>query len=295
MKRLTLKSMIVALAIAATVTANAQSISFPQPSPTASFSQNFATAKIEVSYSRPSAKGRKVFGDVVPFGKLWRTGANNATTISFGEDVKLNGMDVKAGKYGLLTIPGESEWTVIITKDLTVTSEDGYKKENDAARFTVKPGKTASTIETFTIEVANIKNNEADLDLKWENTVVSVKVTADYDAKIAKQIDDVMAKDTRPYSGAASYYLETGRDLNKALDWINKAIASYPGAYWNLLTKAKIQVAMKDYNGAIATSMQSWTLAKEGNNDAYMKMNEELQAQIKANPAYKPAPAKKKS
>ncbi|MES2779883.1 MAG: DUF2911 domain-containing protein [Bacteroidota bacterium] len=296
MKKLTLKSTLVALAIAASLTVTAQTISFPQPSPTASFSQNFATSKIEVSYSRPGMKGRKIFGDVVPFGKLWRTGANGATTISFGEDVKLNGSDVKAGKYGLLTIPGESEWTVIITKDLTVTSEDGYKKENDVVRFTVKPTKSNSSIETFTIEVANIKNNEADIDLKWENTVASIKVTSDYDARIAKQIDEVMAKDTRPYSGAASYYLETGRDLNKSLEWINKAIAAYPGAFWNLLTKAKIQVAMKDYNGAMATSQQSWTLAKEGNNDAYMKMNEELQAQIKANPAYKPAaPAKKKS
>jgi Protein of unknown function (DUF2911) len=294
MKRLTLKSTFVALAIAASVTVNAQSISFPQPSPTASFSQNFATSKIEVSYSRPSAKGRKVFGDVVPFGKLWRTGANGATTISFGEDVKLNGSDVKAGKYGLLTIPGESEWTVIITKDLTVTSEDAYKKENDIARFQVKSSKLNYNVETFTIEVSNIKNNEASLDLKWENTAVSIKVTADYDARIAKQIDEVMAKDTRPYAGAANYYLETGRDLNKALDWMNKAIASYPKAYWNLLAKAKIQVALKDYNGAMATSMESWTLAKEGNNDAYVKMNEELQAQIKANPAYKPAPAKKK-
>lgn len=294
MKRLTLKTTLVALAIAAAVTANAQSISFPQPSPTASFSQNFATSKIEVSYSRPSAKGRKVFGDVVPFGKLWRTGANGATTISFGEDVKLNGSDVKAGKYGLLSIPGESEWTIIITKDLTVTSEDAYKKENDVARFQVKPSKLNYSVETFTIEVSNMKNNEASLDLKWENTAVSIKVTADYDARIAKQIEEVMAKDTRPYAGAANYYLETGRDLNKALDWMNKAIASYPKAYWNLLAKAKIQVALKDYNGAMATSMESWTLAKEGNNDAYVKMNEELQAQIKANPAYKPAPAKKK-
>jgi hypothetical protein len=294
MKRLTLKSAAVALAIAATVTASAQTISFPQPSPTASFSQNFATAKIEVSYSRPGMKGRKIFGDVVPFGKLWRTGANGATTISFGEDVKLNGNEVKAGKYGLLTIPGESEWTVIITKDLTVTSEDAYKKENDVLRFQAKPAKLNHTIETFTIEVSNIKNNEADLDLKWENTNLTIKVTADYDARIAKQIDEVMAKDTRPYAGAASYYLESGRDLNKALDWINKAIASYPKAYWNLLTKAKIQVALKDFTGAMATSMESWTLAKEGNNDAYLKMNEELQAQIKANPAYKPVPSKKK-
>jgi hypothetical protein len=294
MKRQTLKSTVVALAMSAAMSLNAQTIPFPQPSPLATFSQNFATSKIDVSYSRPGVKGRKIYGDVVPFGKLWRTGANGATNITFGEDVKLNGNDVKAGKYGLLAIPSESEWTIIITKDLTVTSEDAYKKENDVARFQVKPAKLNDAVETFTIEVSNIKNTEADVQIKWENTAVSFKVTTDYDARISKQIEDVMAKDTRPYSGAASYYLENGKDLNKALDWINKAIASNPMAYWNVLTKAKIQVALKDYNGAMATSMESWNIAKESNDVSYMKRNEELQAKIKANPAYKPVPAKKK-
>ncbi len=289
-----MKNYLLALALAGTMAVSAQTIPFPQPSPSASFSQNFATSKIEVSYSRPSAKGRKVFGDVVPFGKLWRTGANGATTISFGEDVKLNGMDVKAGKYGLLTIPGESDWTVIITKDLTVTSEGAYKQENDIARFVVKSTRTAATVETFTIAVNNLKNTEADIELTWENTAVSFKVTADYDARISKQIEESMAKDTRPYSQAASYYLENGKDLNKALEWINKAVAANPQAYWNLYTKAKIQNALKDYNGAMATSTESWTIAKEGGDGSYMKNNEKLQAEIKANPAYKPAPAKKK-
>lgn len=290
-----MKNYLLTLALAGTMAVSAQTIPFPQPSPSASFSQNFATSKIEVNYSRPSAKGRKVFGDVVPFGKLWRTGANGATTISFGEDVKLNGMEVKAGKYGLLTIPGESDWTVIITKDLTVTSEGAYKQENDVARFVVKSTRTAVAVETFTIAVNNLKNTEADVELAWENTSVSFKVTADYDARISKQIEESMAKDTRPYSQAASYYLENGKDLNKSLEWINKAVASNPKAYWNLLTKAKIQYALKDYNGAMATSMESWTVAKEGGDESYMKNNEKLQAEIKANPAYKPsAPAKKK-
>lgn len=289
-----MKKLLSMLALTSAMALNAQTIPFPQPSPTASVSQNFATSKIEISYSRPGAKGRKVYGDVVPFGKFWRTGANGATTISFGEDVKLNGTEVKAGKYGLLSIPGEAEWTIIITKDLTVTSEDAYKKENDIARFAVKTTRLNYMVETFTIEVSNIKNNEADIEIKWENTSVAFKVSAEYDAKISKQIEEVMAKDTRPYSGAASYYLENGKDLNKALEWINKSVAANPKAYWNLLTKAKIQVALKDYNGAMATSMESWNVAKADNDDAYMKRNENLQAEIKANPAYKPTPAKKK-
>lgn len=272
----------------------AQSIPFPQPSPSATVSQSFATSKIEISYSRPGAKGRKVFGDVVPFGKFWRTGANAATTISFGEDVKINGMEVKAGKYGLLSYPGETEWTIILTKDLNVTSEDGYKKENDVARFMVKPSRLASMVETFTIEIGNLKNNECDLELKWENTAVSLKVTTDYDARITKQIDETMAKDTRPYFGAANYYFENNKDLKKALEWVSKAADANPKAYWVLLLKAKIQKALKDYNGAMATSQQSLDLAKADNNDSYIKNNEKLMAEIKAMPDYKPAPEKKK-
>jgi hypothetical protein len=289
-----MKNYFLTLALAGSMALNAQTVSFPQPSPTASISQNFATSKIELSYSRPSAKGRKVFGDVVPFGKLWRTGANGATTITFGEDVQINGADVKAGKYGLLSIPGETEWTIIISKDVNVTNEGAYKQENDVTRFAVKSTRTNDKVETFTIELANLQNNEADVQLKWENTAVSFKVSSNFDARLSKYIEETMAKDTRPYSQAASYYLENGKDLKLALEWIDKAIAAYPKGYWNIHTKAKIQLAMKDYDAAMATSMESWEMAKAGTDDAYMKRNEVLQAEIKANPAYKPAAGKKK-
>jgi hypothetical protein len=283
-----------AIALFAATFVNAQTIPFPQPSPAATVSQNFATSKIEISYARPSARGRKVFGDVVPFGKFWRTGANAATTISFGEDVKVNGQDVKAGKYGIITFPGENEWTIVLTKDLNVTSEDAYKKENDVARFQVKPAATASFIETFTIEVSNMKNDACDIEIKWERTVVTLKVAANYDDRLMKQIGEVMNKDTRPYYGAANYYFENGKDLNQALVWVNKAVEANPKAYWVLLLKAKIQRGLKDYDGAITTATQSMEIAKADNNDTYVKNNERLIAEIKALPDYKPAPAKKK-
>jgi len=272
----------------------AQSIPFPQPSPAANVSQNFATSKIEINYSRPSAKGRKVFGEVVPFGKFWRTGANGATTINFGEDVKINGTDVKAGKYGLLSYPGESEWTIVITKDLTVTSEDAYKKENDVARFTVKTEKLNDYCETFTIELNNIRNDAADLVIKWEQTSVRLKIMSFYDDRITKQIGEVMGKDSRPYYGSANYYYENNKDLNQALVWVNKAVEANPKAYWVLLLKAKIQKGLKDYNGALETSNKSMALAKEGNDEAYQKSNERLQAEIKALPDFVPAKTKKK-
>ncbi len=290
MKKLILTSV---LASTLVLGSTAQQISFPQPSPTASVSQNFATSKIEINYSRPSVKGRTVFGDVVPFGKLWRTGANGATTVSFGEDVKINGTNVKAGKYGLLTIPNQNEWTVILTKDLNVTSEGAYKQENDAARINVKPAKLNYTVETFTIEVANIKDKACDIEIKWANTAAVLNVTADYDAAISKQIEDAMSKDTRPYFQAANYYFENGKDLNKALAWVNKAVEANPKAFWQVLLKAKIQRALKDYNGAIATAEQGLALAKEASSDPYIKMNETLIAEIKALPDYKPATKKK--
>jgi hypothetical protein len=295
MKKTVIKFFVMACAAIQLSSVSAQQIPFPQPSPTATVSQNFATSKIELSYSRPGAKGRKVFGDVVPFGQVWRTGANGATTISFGDDVKLNGMEVKAGKYGLLTIPGQSEWTIIITKDLTVTNASAYKQENDVVRLKVNPVSVATPVETFTIEVANMKSNEADVVLKWENTTVSFKVSADIDAKLNKMIDETMAKDSRPYFQSANFYYENGKDLNKALEWVNKAADANPDAYWVLHLKAKIQKGLKDYNGAVASATASMEKAKTGGDDAYVKNNEKLLTEIKALPDYKEvAPAKKK-
>ena len=292
-----MKKTIILTALAAslfTARVEAQSIPFPQPSPTCTVSQNFATSKIEISYSRPSAKGRKIFGDVVPYGKFWRTGANSATTVLFGEDVKVNGIDVKAGKYGLITFPGETEWTVVLTKDLTVTSADAYKQENDVARFTVKVEKNLNYVETFTIDPANMRNDACDLMLKWEQVIVRIKVMSYYDERLSKQITEVMSKDTRPYSGAANYYYENNKDLNQALVWINKSLEANPKAYWNWLLKAKIQKGLKDYAGALETSNKSLELAKADNDDAYVKNNEKLQAEIKALPDYVPAKTKKK-
>lgn len=279
MKQLIL-SAAAALLLSAPV-ANAQSIPFPQPSPTATVAQNFATSKIELSYSRPSAKGRKVFGDVVPFGKFWRTGANSATTISFGEDVKVNGTDVKAGKYGLITFPGEREWTVVLTKDLNVNNAEAYKQENDVARFTVASERLNDIVETFTIDVNNMRNDACEIQLRWENTLVRVKVSASYDEKLTKQIAEVMGKDTRPFYGAANYYYENNKDLNQALTWINKALDANSKAYWVWLLKAKIQKGLKDYNGALESSAKSMELAKADNDDAYIRNNEKLQEEIK--------------
>jgi tetratricopeptide (TPR) repeat protein len=274
--------------------AQAQTIPFPQPSPATTISQSFATSKIEINYARPSARGRKVFGDVVPFGKFWRTGANSATTISFGEDVFINGIEVKAGKYGIVTFPNANEWTVVLTKDLNVTSADDYNQANDVARFNIKTEQLNQFVETFTIELNNMRNDAADLIIKWEQTQVKLSIKSNYDERLSKQIETVMGKDSRPYYGAANYYYENNKDLNQALTWINKAVEANPKAYWVWLLKAKIQKGLKDYNGALETSAKSYELAKADNDDAYMRNNEKLQAEIKALPDFKPSKAKKK-
>lgn len=274
--------------------AQSQTISFPQASPTTTVSQNFATSKIELSYSRPSAKGRKVFGDVVSFGSIWRTGANSATTITFGEDVKINNSDIKAGKYGLLTIPGATEWTIILTKDLTVTNAQAYKQENDVLRFSVKPETLPYFTETFEIEIANVKTNQVDIELIWEKTSVSFTVIADLDSKLSKQIADVMGKDSRPYYQSANWYYENGKDLKTALEWANKAVDANPNAFWVLHLKAKIQKSLKDYNGAIATATLSLEKAKADGDEAFVRNNEKLINEIKALPDYSPTGGKKK-
>jgi hypothetical protein len=270
----------------------AQSLNIPPASPQQTLTQQFATSKIEISYFRPSARDRVVFGDVVPFDKLWRTGANSASTIYFGEDVTIDGKELPKGKYGLLSIPGKSEWILILSKDTTVTSERAYKQENDALRLTVKPVSLTNKVETFTISVDNIKNNEADIVLSWENTAVSFTVKADIDAKIMKEIDEVMGKDTRPYYQAASYYFNNNKDMNKALEWVNKAIEARPDAFWMTHMKAKILLNLNRLNEAVDAAELSKKQAQAISYEEYVKMNDALLAEIKARPGYKPAKKK---
>ena len=212
--------------------------------------QDLGSGKIEISYSRPSVKGRTVFGDVVPFDKVWRTGANAATTISFGDETTINGMKIGAGKYGLLTIPGKTDWTIIITKDTAVNNANNYKQENDLLRIPVKAKTLSSKVETFTIDINNIKATEAEIFLRWDKTEVSFKLTVNFDAKALAFIEEQMKGEEkdRPYYNAASYYYDNGKDLNKALEWVNKAIEAKPDAFFIIHLKAKIQNKLGDKN-----------------------------------------------
>jgi Protein of unknown function (DUF2911) len=256
--------------------ANAQTLTTPQPSPTQTIKQNFSLGSVELSYSRPGKKGRKIMGDLVPFGKVWRTGANAATTLTFSDDVTIGGTEVKAGKYGLLTIPDADKWTIIISKDITVNQPSAYKPENDVVRVQADVVKIPFTIENFTINFADITGSTCNLEMMWENTYVQFAIKAGTDAKVMKQIDDVMNKDNKPYFAAASYYYDNGKDLNQALSWVNKALETNKDAFFMYLLKARIHKKLGDKTAAKAAATSCIEYATKAKNDDYVKMATEL-------------------
>ncbi|MBS1948555.1 MAG: DUF2911 domain-containing protein [Bacteroidetes bacterium] len=260
---------------------SAQQIKTPAPSPPQFVKQDFGLSSIELSYSRPGVKGRSVFGDLVPYGKVWRTGANSATTITFGDDVIIGDKKIPAGKYGLLTIPGAQEWTIIITKQLDVTSPAAYKQDQDVVRLTARADDLPFPIENFTILFSNVTANSCDLQLVWDRTVVSFPIKTEIDSKIMAQIDEAMNKDNKPYFAAAMYYLDNGRDLNKALEWFNKATEQSPTAFFIFYQKAKCLAKLGKKQDAIAVAQKSMQLAKDAKNDDYVALNEKLIASLR--------------
>jgi len=255
--------------------ADAQSIKTPQPSPGQMIKQDFGISSIELNYSRPGIKGRKIFGDLVPYGKVWRTGANSATRIKFSDDVIIGGQALKAGEYAVYTIPNEKEWEIIINKGSANWGTD-YKQEDDILRVKANPVKLDQPVETFTIQFANVKSSSTDLQIMWDKTLVSVPITTNIDKKIMAQIDNAMNKDGRPYFQAAMYYMETGRDLNQALTWLDKAIEQNPNAYWVYHQKANALAKLGKKSEAKTTAQKSMELARTANNDDYVKLNEKL-------------------
>jgi hypothetical protein len=258
----------------------AQSIRTPSPSTPQYVKQDFGLSSIELSYSRPGVKGRKVFGDLVPFDKVWRTGANQATTLTFGDAVTIGGTKIPAGKYGLLSIPGASEWTLIITHQLDVTSPTAYKPDQDIVRIKATPRQLSFSVETFTMLFADVTSSSCNLQILWDNVIVMLPITTDVDTKIMAQINDAMNKDTHPYYTAAFYYLENGKDLNKALEWFDKALAQDPTAFFVAYQKARCQAKMGKKQDAIATAKKGIDLAKQANNPDYVTLNEKLIASL---------------
>jgi hypothetical protein len=250
----------------------------PAASPQATVNQKLGLTEITLSYARPSLKGRKMFGETLPYGSAWRTGANNATTLTFKEEVTVAGTKVPAGEYALYTIPNTTEWTVVLNKNTKLGGNTaGYKVGDDVARFKVKPTKTAKLTETLTIDFADLTANSANLEIQWENTSVKFRITTEVDSKVMAQIQQqvIDGQNVTPalYTAAANYYYDNKKDPKLALTWIKKANEKDP-KFYTLHAQAKIQAMNKDYKGAIATAEKSIAMAKEAKNDDYVRMNE---------------------
>lgn len=275
------KILLSAIAVAGFALASSAQVKMPAPSPTQTVKQDFGIGNITLTYSRPSAKGRKIYGDLVPYNKVWRTGANAATRIVFSDPVEIDGKKIDTGTYVLYTIPDVNSWEIILNKGLTNWGSDGYKESEDVVRFKVVPSKNKNKIETFTMEFTNVTPTNCALEIKWEKTAVVIPIAANFRDKVKAQIEAAMQTDKKPYWQAAQFYNEYDNNMPMALENVTKAIGENDKAFWMWIYKAKIQKAMGDKEGAMASSQKSLELATEAKNDDYVKMNKDLQKSLK--------------
>jgi hypothetical protein len=272
------------LAVVSSLRAQSPNIEFPAASPACTLKQRVGLTDITVVYSRPSVKGRTIFGGIVPYGAVWRAGANQATKISFSTPVKLEGNEIPAGNYSLFAIPGEQEWTIIISKNVNQWGAFQYSTNDDLIRFPVTPVSLRDTsVETMAFEFNRIRDESALLELVWDKTVVPIRLTVNVTDKIVPQIEAAMAapgnKSDALYFQAATFYYNHDLDLKKALDWINAGLAGNSRiAYEMLHLKAQILAKQGDKAGAIAAAKQSSELAvkAEGPSSSFVKMNADL-------------------
>ena len=274
-----MKKLIYAVAFMLATYAIEAQVKTPQPSPKTTVQQVVGLTDVTLDYSRPSAKGRTIFGDLVPFGKLWRTGANLNSMITFSDDVTIDGKALPKGKYALFTVPKADTWEIIFykTTDNWGTPEE-FKESDVALRANAKPILTDRRVETFTLSIGNISNDAADLEIAWEKTFVALKFEVPSKKAAMASIAKVLSGPTAGnYFSAAQYYYQANIDHNKALEFINKAIGMVkPGEdapFWHLRLKSLIQAKLGDKKGAIETAKLSLAGAQKEKNDDYVKMN----------------------
>ena len=258
-------------------------VKMPAPSPTEFIRQDFGLSSIELTYSRPALKGRNVFGTVVMFDSLWRTGANGATKIKFNDPVEIMGHKVDSGSYAIYTIPHKNgEWTFILNKGFNNSGVTGYKQSDDLFRIKIKSSKLATKVESFTMQFANIAAESCTLSLMWDNLALNVPIKAHIKDKIRAQIETALASDKKPYWQAAQFYNDLDNNKKKALEMIDEAIKQTPKpAFYMVYYKAKIQSEMGDKKGAMATAKQSLELSKEAKSSDYVLLNEKLMKTLK--------------
>ncbi len=264
-----------------------QDLKLPSLSPTTKITQDFSTSNIELSYSRPGIRGRKIFGDVVAYGKPWRTGANGPTKIKFGEDVTVADMPVKAGEYVIYSIPGEKEWEIILNKGKGQMGPDGYDRADDVARFKVKTHEMEKTVQNFTIEFTSITFNSCKIEMTWERTRLVIPVVAHNEERLNAAITKAISTPNIPYFQAANYYYETNQNLETADTYVDKALEGNQQAFFMWYLKARIEAKLGHKQAAIAAAKKSMETAKgqaleaeyiHNNNKIINEMNKEAKA-----------------
>jgi hypothetical protein len=271
-----MKKLLFAFAMTLSMVSIDAQIKTPAASPSAKVMQTVGLTDVEVTYSRPSMKGRTIFSadGLVPFGDVWRTGANRVTKVSFSGDIMVEGAELKGGDYAVLSIPGKDSWAVHFY-NYASSSWSSYVEAEPAAIVNVKPMKTPATVEDFTIDIRNMKDGDADLVISWENTMVALGLHTDVDGLVMENIERVMAGPTPgDYYTAATYYHNSGRDLKKALEMIKVATDVEEPMYWQVRRKALILADLGMKKEAIEAATLSKELAMKAGKKDYVRMNE---------------------
>lgn len=276
-----MNKIILALAIViASFTIEAQ-VKTPAPSPKSKLEQVVGLTDVAIEYSRPSAKGRTIFGDLVPFGKLWRTGANANSIISFSEDVVIDGKTLKKGKYAIYATPKADNWEIIFYSDIdNWGTPEEWNESKVALKTNVKSETLNRNVESFTISINNLDNNFAHLELSWEKTLVAVKFEVPTQKVAIASIEKALAGPTAgDYFSSGQYFFQSNGDMNKALEYVNKALlmvkAGEDVPFWQLRAKSLIQAKLNDKKGAIETAKLSMAGAEKAKNGDYVKMNKD--------------------
>ena len=257
-------------------------LSLPEPSPPTTIKQKIGFTDLTIDYSRPAVKGRAIFGNLVPFGKLWRTGASDATILTITDPITVAGKPLPAGSYSLFSIPDRGDWTIIINKHVGGHGLDGYDAKEDVLRFTAKADSSVRFYESFTIEVQDLVRNQAVICLNWANTSVRFPVLSNADERITAEIRDRIdvKKEEKPglYYQAALYYFDQEKDTKQAIAWATKAVALKP-AFNYLHLQAKLLARAGDYKGAIAAARKSAEVAQQEKFTDYVTLNNRLIAE----------------
>lgn len=238
--------------------------------------QDFGLGTISVTYYRPNTKGRKIFGNVEPYGIVWRTGANNATVIKVTDTIQVEGHTLAPGSYSLFSIPGPTEWTVIFNKNAGQWGAYSYDAKDDLFRFKVKPVKLANKIETLTIQFADVREEDCVLQVLWENTGINIHLKTNVNDRIWANIQEEMKGAKKPYYMGAIWSYNHNRNLPLALTWIKEADKASPNAYNMKYWLAKIQLKNGDKKAAIASANEGLKLAQAGKNAEYIRLNSEV-------------------